>query len=517
MSRALCVALLALLALSVSAGPARAWTPIDGSRPVWAPPAPYQLNSAGSADLPIATLEPIVQRAFEDWTRVSCGTSLTVAYGGLTSARADVATYDGISVVSWVESGWRHGSGAIGVTAPKWSGTIGEADMELNGQNYTWIEGSGSGSRVNAYSIVLHEAGHYLGLGHTTDASATMYYAYSGGIMTLHGDDATGICSLYPGGSTPTDCTTTGCPTGQTCTGGTCVTPTGDGGVCSPCSDGSQCTGVGSYCLGYPTGGNFCGKACNSGADCDAVAGDVCADVGGVGQCVRLVGGSPECATGPTTTGCTRDSDCSATQRCNTTSGACEARPAGAALGAPCAAAAECGSGLCVGGACSQTCDWLATTSCPSGFYCDGDLTGLCNDGVCRAGVAGVGAAGAACTLDTDCAALFCSAGGCAQPCVPGGAAACPTGFACQVGASPSCGFCTRLCGEGVPCPAGFVCSTVDGGTGSMCRPTLPATGRRDRRGCGCIVPGGPANSGVGALVLLLVGFALTRRRGVRR
>ena len=498
MTRAARFIVIAALLLAVSTAPtARAWTPIDGSRPVWRPPAPYSLTTAGSADIPIGTLEPIVQRGFEDWTRVACGTSLTVAYGGRTASRADVSTFDGQSIVSWVESGWRHGSGAIGVTAPKWSRNINEADMEMNGQNYTWIEGAGRGASVNAYSIILHEAGHYFGLGHSTDGSATMYYAYSGGTSTLNGDDGTGICTLYPGGSTPTDCTTSGCPTGQVCTGGVCTAVTGDGSVCSPCSDGSECTGAGSYCIGYPTGGNFCGKNCRSSAECDAAAGDVCADLGGVGQCVRVVGGSPDCSSGPATTGCTRDSECSATERCNTTSGMCEARPPGAALGAPCAAVSECASGLCVGGTCSQTCDWLSPTSCPSGFYCDGDLTGTCNDGVCRAGSAGAGAPGAVCAVDTECASLFCSTGVCALPCIPGGAAACPAGFACQMGTSPSCGacktsgalgdicdgnddctsgicatlgdrrFCTAICDAATPCPSRYMCMSA--GAVSVC------------------------------------------------
>jgi hypothetical protein len=496
-SRALALGAALVLALGVVVPGARAWTPIDGSRPVWAPPVPYSLNNAGSADLPIDTLEPIVQRGFEDWTRVACGTSLTVAYGGRTSARASVSGSDGLSIVSWVESGWRHGSGAIGVTGPKWSRRINEADMEMNGQNYTWIEGSGRGSTVNTYSIVAHEAGHYFGLGHSSDARATMYYAYSGGVAMLNADDANGICSLYPGGSTPADCSVTGCPTGQVCTDGMCVTMTGDGSVCSPCSSGSDCAGAGSYCLGYPSGGYFCGRNCTSSADCDASAGDICADLGGVGQCVRLVGGQPDCSGGSTPSGCSRDSDCAASERCNTTTRACEPRPAGAALGAPCSGPEACASGLCVGGSCSQTCDWLNTTSCPAGFYCDGDFVGTCNDGVCRAGSAGGSALGASCAEDTQCASLFCSGGVCAQPCVPGGAATCPAGYACQVGATPTCGacktsgalgdlcesnddctsgicatlgdrrFCTDICDTANPCPARYTCTSA--GAVSVC------------------------------------------------
>src|SRR6185436_21095371 len=128
---------------------------------------------------------------------------------------------DGRSVVGWVESGWRYDSSAIGVTQPAWTTRSGgarivEADMELNGVDYTWITGSGRGSSVNAYSIVLHESGHYYGLGHSNSSSATMFYAYSGGIASLTSDDETGICTLCPGSGTP-DCRTMGCPAGQMC------------------------------------------------------------------------------------------------------------------------------------------------------------------------------------------------------------------------------------------------------------------------------------------------------------
>ncbi len=160
---------LALVSLSLAPGPVAAWSAIDSSQPVWAGTVPYRINSSGSADLGVDSSEMIVQQAMGDWTRVSC-TSLTASYGGRIASTP--RNGDGNSVIGWTESGWRYDSSAIGVTTPQWffgggsGATINEADMDLNGVNFTWVTGSGSGGRVNAYSIVLHEGGHFYGLGH---------------------------------------------------------------------------------------------------------------------------------------------------------------------------------------------------------------------------------------------------------------------------------------------------------------------------------------------------------------
>ncbi len=467
------------VASALVASPATAWSPIDSSQPIWSGAVPYQMNDAGSADLGVDTTESVVQQAFGDWTMVSC-TSLRATYGGRTASRP--STGDGRAMVGWVESGWRYDTSAIGVTQPQWTSrttmghpTIVEADMELNGANYTWITGSGRGTMVNAYSIVLHEGGHYYGLGHSTSSSATMYYAYSGGIASLSSDDQTGICTLYPGtGVPPTSCTTTGCPTGQTCNTatGTCMTSSmmGTGGLCSPCSSAASCTN--GYCLRYPDGLGYCGTNCSSDADCSG--GSTCFAVSGLGgQCVQASG---SCA-GTTPSGCTNDTDCASGQRCNVATGACEAgSTSGGGLGAPCTTPDECSSNVCFGGVCSATCDWLDPTSCGTGFYCNGQATGTCTGtGLCEPGSAGSGAIGSACSANTDCAGLFCAEGVCTSPCVPGGATtSCPVGYACQVGSTASCGSCQMTGQIGDACSMGTDCASricVNGACSQTCDP----------------------------------------------
>ncbi|MCA9602004.1 MAG: matrixin family metalloprotease, partial [Myxococcales bacterium] len=391
---------------------ARAWTPIAGQRPVWCKSVPYAMNSVGSADLGANTSQSETQRAFTDWTKAECA-DLPVQWNGTTASKP--VTNDGNSIVGWIESGWPEEPAAIGVTGPIWTFTpstgaycIVEADMMLNGVNYLWTTQPGNGTTVNAYSILLHESGHYYGLGHSQTPSATMYFAYDGGVDSLQADDKNGICALYPGGS-GVDCTTTGCPGGQQCVAGSCQKVIGDGSVCSVCSMDSDCGGANDYCLMYPDGGTYCGKACSNDADCEG-ENDRCVRTSGTSsQCARFdESAHPDCASSQTNEGCMFDSDCEATQLCDATTKACKARPTtGAALGAGCATAEACTTQLCLtstdGGICSMTCDWLDASSCPTGFYCNATVTGTCGTGLCLAGSAGATAAGGQCQKDTDC------------------------------------------------------------------------------------------------------------------
>lgn len=498
--------MLALALALLTASPALAWEPIASSRPTWDGPAPYVINQTGSSDLGASVSEAELRRGMEDWSTPACS-GLNTSYGGTTTRQP--GTYEGESVMGWVESGWRHSSSAIGVTGTRYtSSSIVEADMEMNGVHFRWTTGPGSGSSVNAYSIALHESGHYLGLGHTSDPSASMYYAYSGGISTLGSDDETGICALYPGGGgSPSDCTVTGCPAGEECVGGRCVPggggtpPTPGGGMCDACTTHSSCGSSGDYCLSYPDGSARCGVACASDGDC---GGDRCLTLSnGARQCVRYSGSSPSCSGGGGTPGCTSDTDCGAGQRCDR--GVCiDAGGGSAPLGDACAVHGDCTSGSCLAGMCVQSCDWPAG-GCPGGFYCDGEATGACGAGVCLRGLGGAGALGDACSEHADCSNLYCFLGLCSEPCDPSTVGSCPGGGSCQVASLPCRGacstagslgdpcrgntdcasalcaeaaglqFCTQICDASSPCPTGTVCTGA--GAVNICVPDGGALG----------------------------------------
>ncbi len=90
----------------------------------------------------------------------------------------------------------------LGVT---WFSTsIDEADMALN-TKVSWNDGCENVSgRFDAQTVIGHENGHVVGLGHSNDPNALMYPSYLGARCDLGQDDIDGISSLYPAdGSTP--------------------------------------------------------------------------------------------------------------------------------------------------------------------------------------------------------------------------------------------------------------------------------------------------------------------------
>lgn len=505
---------------------ARAWNPINSRWSTWCGSVPYAAHEAGSADLGVQTSHAEVRRAFSDWQAVSCA-DLTISEGPVTSTRPGV--YEGRSIVGWVESGWRHSPEAIGVTANLTTqnvpSCVTEADMELNGVHYTWITNSGGGAQVNAYSILLHEGGHYLGLGHSNDRDATMYFAYQGGIDTISSDDRAGICSLYP--SPDADCTTLGCPGGQQCVSGKCEFIEGDGTLCAPCQADDDCGGPNDYCLSYPDEIHYCGRFCQSDADCPA-DNEFCARTTSLSQCARVNDDGDFDCSGGVAGGCQFDTDCGAEQRCENQ--ACVARSsAGGGLGDSCSTDADCRDGLCApsdgGRVCSRTCDWLEASSCEApGSYCAATATGTCGIGVCLLGVAGAGADGASCARDTDCQSLYCIEERCRVPCSGGTTALCPPGTQCLSTPLSGCGacappkelgdpcrsfeecpnrlcaeeenwtYCTKSCAEDADCPEDFACK--DAGNLKVCRPPegyradagirSAGGGGGDRGGCGC-------------------------------
>lgn len=108
--------------------------------------------------------------------------------------------YDTENDVAWLDLGGpdrRTGSITLGVT---WFGTSNstgpEADMAMTtNPAVSWdpaVEGS-----IDLETVVLHENGHVLGLGHSGTVGAVMEAFYGGPRLGLHQDDAEGITYLY--------------------------------------------------------------------------------------------------------------------------------------------------------------------------------------------------------------------------------------------------------------------------------------------------------------------------------
>ncbi len=154
-----------------------------------------------------------VQSAMTAWS--TAGGSIRVTYGGQTNG-CGTQNADGYNTISFNNcdnyfavsqscSGLLAVSGIVRYT-PSQTKTIGatryakavEANMSFNPYalcNFT--------NRCQIQEVLTHEMGHALGLGHSSDSSATMapYVHFDNRCASLTPDDVQGITTIYPGAS----------------------------------------------------------------------------------------------------------------------------------------------------------------------------------------------------------------------------------------------------------------------------------------------------------------------------
>lgn len=193
---------------------------------------------------------------------------------------------------------WSHGKQALGVTQTsfydqKSCGKVtddtgkttqlfcnADSDIVINDRDYTW---RADGADTDLVSVVAHEFGHFLGLGHCDDnntcakGNAVMAAFYSGSqLRAPRADDREGICALYPKSVTDLPGAGEPCPGNSCAEGLDCLTSKNNTTLCAaPCDANSRCadnfacaqTGAGDYCLPAVQEGQSCGDgtACAGG------------------------------------------------------------------------------------------------------------------------------------------------------------------------------------------------------------------------------------------------------------
>jgi hypothetical protein len=172
----------------------------------------YSVNNLGSTTVPLDTATSIIDESFASWNAVACtGGNVGITTSNLGPVECSEVRYNpngpNQNVIVFRDDKWPYSdpNNTLGLTTVTFNADTGEiydADMEINAtaknlSTSTTVPANG----YDLASVVTHEAGHFLGLAHATNPTATMYASYKPGtstLRTLTADDIAGACEIYP-------------------------------------------------------------------------------------------------------------------------------------------------------------------------------------------------------------------------------------------------------------------------------------------------------------------------------
>lgn len=142
----------------------------------------YNINSAGSDDVPFSSVESALAASFQTWEDIPTS-SVAFARGPATTSTSTAS--DGQFQIFWLENSTTtvDGVSLAGIlalsritnyTSGLRTGEIIDASLVFNGNQYKWSVTGAAGS-ADIQDIATHEIGHIIGLGHSPIGGATMF------------------------------------------------------------------------------------------------------------------------------------------------------------------------------------------------------------------------------------------------------------------------------------------------------------------------------------------------------
>jgi MYXO-CTERM domain-containing protein len=180
----------------------------------------FAVQKDASRQVDLAEVSKTARAAFAAWTTIDCGggaqpTIEVDDFGTVTCGKVEYNQHGGnANVIVFRDESWPHADESAGttdtialttVTYDVTKGDIFDADMEINSfQNQFTTDDTVVD--VDLLSVMTHEAGHFLGLAHSSATAATMVPNYDSGTKNLRypqDDDQQAICNAYPPDRTP--------------------------------------------------------------------------------------------------------------------------------------------------------------------------------------------------------------------------------------------------------------------------------------------------------------------------
>lgn len=180
----------------------------------------WTIHKDGTKKIPREVVEDALNQAFLSWMSSTCEGGLLpgleiqdmgeascgqVEYNQ-SAGNANVIIFrDG----TWPHEGGDHNIALTTVTYGRDTGEIYDADIEVNTKEFEFTWGDAQPAHYDLISVFTHEAGHFLGLSHSSYPEATMYRHYDEGTIgfrDLDIDDQNAMCAVYPPTSKKTAC-----------------------------------------------------------------------------------------------------------------------------------------------------------------------------------------------------------------------------------------------------------------------------------------------------------------------
>lgn len=174
----------------------------------------FSPNLAGTNQLPADDFNAAFDRSFQAWSLVDCGGGRHPSIQVYTLRPTTCAvsennkTGPNVNAIYFTDNGWvapstKELDGVIAKTRANFlkSGEIVDADIAINSARHDFtVTDDPVAVRYDLVSVMTHEVGHFLGLDHSDDPDAVMYWQYSPGTVRreLQRDDIEAICTVYP-------------------------------------------------------------------------------------------------------------------------------------------------------------------------------------------------------------------------------------------------------------------------------------------------------------------------------